>query len=77
MDINAIIAQIETQQQDLILTALQTYNKEVIVTHGFYHQDLSVLCITAQMYSIQKPVISDDNSNQSLTSLIFLIFFII
>lgn len=29
MDINALIEQIETQEQDFILTALQTYNKEV------------------------------------------------
>lgn len=44
MDINALIAQIETQEQDFILTALQTYNKEVTVTHCFvFYQDFSFL----------------------------------
>lgn len=67
MDIKAIIAQTETQEQDLILTALQTYNKEVTLTH--YHHDVSFLCITAQISSFQKHVIS--NLNQSLTCLLF------
>lgn len=56
MDIKAIIAQIETQEQDFILTALQTYNKEVTVIHWIYHQDFSFLSITEQRSSIQKPV---------------------
>lgn len=63
MDIKAIIAEIETEEQDLIFTALQTYNKQVTVTDGFYRQDSSFLCITAQRSSIQTTVISNANSN--------------
>lgn len=52
MDLKAIIVQIETEEQDSILTALQTYNKQVTVTHELYHPDFYFLCITAHRSSI-------------------------
>lgn len=39
MDVKALIEQIETKEEDFILTALETYNKEVTVTHELFHKD--------------------------------------
>lgn len=43
MDVKALIEQIETKEEDFILTALQTYNKEVTVTCEPFHKDFSLL----------------------------------
>lgn len=39
MDVKALIEQIETKEEDFILTALETYNKEVTVTRELFHKD--------------------------------------
>lgn len=60
MDVKALIEQIETKEEDFILTALQTYNKEVTVTYELFHKDFFYcLSITAQRSSLQKSVISN------------------
>lgn len=38
MDVKALIEQIETKEEDFILTALETYNKEVTVTRELFHK---------------------------------------
>lgn len=60
MDVKALIEQIETKEEDFILTALQTYNKEVTVTPELFRKDFFYcLSITAQRSFIQKSVISN------------------
>lgn len=54
MDVKALIEQIETQEEDFILTALQTYNKEVTLTHELFTKIFCCLSITAQRSSVQK-----------------------
>lgn len=39
MDLKALIEQIETKEEDFILTALETYNKEVTVTCELFHKE--------------------------------------
>lgn len=63
MDVKALIEQIETKEEDFILTALETYNKEVTVTRELFHKVFYCLSITAQWSSIQKSVISNANLN--------------